>query len=206
MRSIKLRIKDAKLSKRLTEMANDVNFVWNFLNDVYKRKWEESRASLHKFDPFLNSLINGSSSQMSIDARTIQFIRDRLYECIGQQGYKIKNRCADNNPWIPFRAKSIRFSGGSLYYSSLRVKVWESHRVKMAGLVCGSFTMDQCGKWFVSLTYKDCADHKPCGSGGVGVDLGLSKTATTSSGAELCVSDLKIIDKKEIPPYRGMFG
>jgi hypothetical protein len=37
------RIKDSTVKKTLIQLSSNVNFVWNFCNDVVRRRYKESR-------------------------------------------------------------------------------------------------------------------------------------------------------------------
>jgi len=48
-------------------MARDVNFVWNYCNDVIRRRWKESRKYTSRYD--LQKLTRGGYTDLSINAQ-----------------------------------------------------------------------------------------------------------------------------------------
>lgn len=73
MKTYKFRLKNKGIGK-LSEMASDVNFVWNFCNDVAIQYLDKKGIWLSGFD--LNRLTPGCTSQLSINSSTIQAIED----------------------------------------------------------------------------------------------------------------------------------
>jgi hypothetical protein len=64
------RIKDSTVKKTLIQLSSNVNFVWNFCNDVVRRRYKESRFLTD--EKLLTSLTKGSSKELLINSQTIQ--------------------------------------------------------------------------------------------------------------------------------------
>ena len=64
------RIKDKSIREVLIPLSSEVNFVWNFCNDVARRRHKESRFFTNESD--LNELTKGSSKLLNINSQSIQ--------------------------------------------------------------------------------------------------------------------------------------
>ena len=73
----RFRLKDGTRRDELKALAGHVNFVWNFCNDVIRRRWRESRYYTTKSD--LQVLVKGSSKLLEINSQTIQAV---AHECL----------------------------------------------------------------------------------------------------------------------------
>ena len=66
----RFRLKEGNKVKVLKTLAGEVNFVWNFSNDVIREKWKRSRAYTDKNE--LHALTKGSSKELNINSQTVQ--------------------------------------------------------------------------------------------------------------------------------------
>ena len=73
----RFRLKDGTRRKELKALAGNVNFVWNYSNEVIRRRWRESRFYTSKSD--LQVLVKGSSKLLEINSQTIQAV---AHECL----------------------------------------------------------------------------------------------------------------------------
>jgi len=56
MKMYQYRIKDKSIREVLIPLSSEVNFVWNFCNDVARRRYKESRFFTNESD--INAAIN----------------------------------------------------------------------------------------------------------------------------------------------------
>jgi hypothetical protein len=70
------RIKDSSIKDVLIPMSSEVNFVWNFCNDVIRRRWKESRFFTN--ESVLSLLTKSSSKFLNINAQSIQAISEEI--------------------------------------------------------------------------------------------------------------------------------
>ncbi|MDQ3232195.1 MAG: hypothetical protein M3Q07_10275, partial [Pseudobdellovibrionaceae bacterium] len=73
----KCRLKDGTRRNELRTLAGNVNYVWNFTNEVIRRRWNESRFYTSKND--LHRLTKGASKLLEINSQSIQAV---AYECL----------------------------------------------------------------------------------------------------------------------------
>lgn len=195
IKSIKYRVKDKNTCTILNQMARDTNFVWNVLNSASRKKWKESRKIFHKFDPYYNEIIKGSSELLTINYRTIQFIRDHFHKNLRKEMKQLRYRGKKSPKWIPFKANNSMIKNGVFRYKKNNFRFWDSFKIN--GIVkSGSFTQDCTGKWWVSISYESSEVKKSEGISQIGIDLGLKNAATCSNGDVLNVSDLDSIDRR----------
>lgn len=195
IKTARFRIKDKNTSKTLDEMARDVNLTWNVLNSASRKKWKESRQVFHKYDPWFNQIINGSPRCLKINSETLQAVRDHFHKDIRQAKKQLRYRGKKSPKWIPFKARTFKLCGDYFIYNKQKFRIWRSMKIE-GSIKSGSFTRDTTGRWFVNISYKVTEPKISTGASQVGIDLGLKTTATCSSGKELNISDLKIIDQK----------
>lgn len=185
MLTYKYRIKDGTKKVLLKKLSGSVNFVWNYANEVIKRKWKESRQYSQRST--LNPLIKGASKLLEINSQTIQAT---AHECLLRTRKAKKNvrfRSGKKNlGWVPFNGQTIKFHGSYLDYNGMRFRLWE-HRGLPDGAVIktGSFSEDARGRWYVNLTCDipdSKASDKPEPSSFVGIDPGVKTVLATSDG------------------------
>ena len=181
----KFRLKDSTKRDTLKGLAGDVNFVWDFANEVIKRRWKEQRQYTNR--NILNPLIKGASKFLGINSQTVQAVAN---ECILRTQKAKKNirfRSGKKNlGWVPFNGQTVKFHGGYIDYAGERFRLWQ-HRPLPEGAIIkmGSFTEDTRGRWYISLTCEVpdvvARDKPPVGTS-VGIDPGLKTVMTTSDG------------------------
>jgi hypothetical protein len=53
-------------------MSSEVNFVWNFANNIIQKRWKESRQ--YTDETLLSLLTKGASKKLKINSQTIQAV------------------------------------------------------------------------------------------------------------------------------------
>lgn len=188
MKTLKLRIKD-KHSKVLTEMATQVNFVWNYVNEL-------SFSYLKKHQKFLSSYdiapyTKGSSKECDLHSQTIQAIGEE-YVIRRKQFKKAKLRWRASNPkssrrslgWIPFKKACIKYGDGWVSYRKHTFNLWDSYGLSKYQVRTGCFVQDSRNRWYVCLVV-DTEKQLAKGTKAVGIDLGLKDLATCSDGTKI---------------------
>jgi hypothetical protein len=100
------RIKDSTVKKTLLSMSSSVNFVWNFCNDIVRRRWKESRFLTN--ESVLNSLTKGSSKELPINSQTIQATYESLLLRVKKHKKQIRFRSRKTKlGWIPFKGQTF---------------------------------------------------------------------------------------------------
>jgi putative transposase len=184
----KFRMKDGTKRSELKTLAGHVNYVWNFTNEIIRRRWSESRFYTSKND--LHRLTKGASKLLEINSQSIQAV---AYECllrVQKTGKRIRFRTGRKNlGWVPFNGQTCKFHGGYIDYNGYRFRLWEHRQIPEGFLIkTGSFSEDSRGRWYVNLTCEIPDENwfqapSPFGSE-VGIDPGTKTVMVSSDGEE----------------------
>jgi transposase len=178
------RIKDSSIKKTLIQMSSEVNFVWNFNNNIIRKRWKESR--LYTDLPFLNPLNKGASKELSINSQTIQAVYQELLKKVKQHKKPIRFRSRKKKlGWVPFNGQTFKFLGNYSTYNGYKIRYWY-HRPLPEGAVVktGSFSEDALGRWYLNLVVTFPEYLEPALNESVGIDLGIKTTLTCSDGVK----------------------
>jgi IS605 OrfB family transposase len=189
-KTLRLRVKD-KHRKVLSEMARDVNQVWNFCNETSYRAIRERRQFLSGHD--LQKLTNGFSKcdGVRIGSPTAQQVCED-YAKARKQFKKAKLRWRVSNPlsskyslgWIPFKARALRYEAGQIVFAGQYFSLWDSYGLAGYQLRAGSFSQDTRGRWYLNVAAK-VQSQPGAGTASVGIDLGLKEAAVASDGQRI---------------------
>jgi len=191
MKTLKLRIKD-KHAKVLIQLASEVNFVWNYCNDLSYKHLQRTGKFFSAFD--IAAYTKGASkSGLSLHSQTIQAITEELVTR-RRQFKKAKLNWRVSNPksakkslgWIPFKASGIQYQNGQVKYAGQWFGLWDSYGLSKYKVRCGSFNQDSRGRWYVNLVV-DTPEPATTTEGktSIGIDLGLKDFATLSNGQKI---------------------
>lgn len=185
--TLRLRIK-GKHAKVLSQMAREVNQVWNYCNETSYRAIRERRQWLSGYD--LQKLTNGFSKcdGIHIGSPTVQQVCED-YAKARKQSIKVKLRWRVSNAksskyslgWIPFKARALQYKAGQIVFAGQRLGLWGSYGLADYELRAGSFSEDSRGRWYVNVVVKVQAKASQA-TAAVGIDLGLKVAAVASSG------------------------
>ncbi len=188
MKTLKLRIKD-KHAKVLTGLARQVNFVWNYVNDL-------SYNYLKRYNKFLSAYniapyTKGTSKECDLHSQTVQAITEE-YVTRRKQFKKAKLQWRVSNPkssrkslgWIPFKKSAIKYNDGWVSYGKHIFKLWDSYGLSKYQVKTGSFVQDSRNRWYVCLVVES-EKQITQGTKAIGIDLGLKDLATCSDGTKI---------------------
>lgn len=179
IKTYRYRVKGTGSKNRLNCMAETVNFVWNFCNDTQKTAVRRRKKWLTGYD--LNALTDGSSKVLGLAAETIQAVGQQYASSRSQKKKRwLRYRGKKSLGWVPFKAKSIKPTADGFRFRGHIYRVWLSRPIP-SRIRCGSFAQDALGHWYINLCV-EVSEFKTCGSGQVGIDLGIKTTATMSNG------------------------
>ena len=180
----KYRIKDSSIKKVLVSMSNEVNLVWNFCNEVIRRRWKESR--FFTYESTLNSLTKGSSKELNINSQTIQATFQELLKQVKKRKVVRFRSRKRKLGWVPFNGQTFKFLGNYSTYNGIKIRYWYHRPIPEGAVVkTGSFCEDSLGNWFLNLVVTFPEYLKPTSQGEVGIDLGIKSIATLSTGKKL---------------------
>ncbi len=108
MKTLKLRIKD-KHCKVLDQLASEVNFVWNYVNDLGFKHLKRKGEFLLAFD--IAKYTKGTSKECSLHSQTIQAVTEELVTRRKQfkkakLKWRVSNKKSARRSWDPFPLKS----------------------------------------------------------------------------------------------------
>lgn len=196
-RTLRLRLKD-KHAGFLLEQAREVNFVWNYCNELSHKILQREGRFCSSAD--LDKLTAGATKAgLSLHSQTIQAISKELVTRRKQfKRAKLRWRVSGGSRrslgWIPFKASAIRYKSGQVWYAGRPLSLWDSYGLAGYELGTGSFSEDSQGRWYLNVTVKVAKPEASKGGMSVGVDLGLKDFLATSD-------DIKVEAQRF---YRGM--
>ena len=208
IKTLKFRIKD-KHAKVLNSLARDVNFVWNFCNDLSFKVFQKEKKFLSGFD--IQKYTNGATKEgLNLHSTTVQSISSE-YAIRRKQFKKVKLNwrksfgSKKSLGWVPFKASGIKYINGQIHYLNLKLSFWDSYDLSKYMLshdiTVGSFNEDSQGKWYCNITLKAKEHYKEPVQlslfnepildkefNAVGIDLGLKELMTLSDGSKIPVN------------------
>jgi putative transposase len=194
IRVLHLRVKD-KHAAWLSSLAREVNFVFNYCNDLSIKVFERERRFLSGFDfwPFLKGATRGEDG-LNLPVQAVQEIAER-YAHARRQCRKIRLKWRKSGGvrrslgWIPFKVRTIRYRGGQVYFAGRWLSLWDSFGLGDFELRAGSFNEDSRGRWYLNICVarvRSC--EQPSAQAilngwvpSLGIDLGLKRFAAFSN-------------------------
>ncbi|MFV5500920.1 transposase [Acinetobacter towneri] len=189
MKTLKLRIKD-KHCKVLNQLASEVNFVWNYVNDLCFKHLQRKQQFFSAYD--LAKYTKGTSKECNLHSQTIQAVTEELVTRRKQfKKAKLKWRVSNKKSarrslgWIPFKKVAIKYADGYVEYGKHQFKLWDSYGLSQYNIKTGTFVEDSRGRWYVCLVVDAVKIEKNNAKTSIGIDLGLKDLATCSDGVKL---------------------
>lgn len=188
-RVLRLRLKD-KHASALRAMAADVNFVWNYCNDLSFKVWSRERRFLSGFD--FHPYTRGASKEgLCIGSAVFQEVSEEFAKK-RRAAKRVKLRWRVSNPkranyslgWIPFKARSLSYRSGQVVFQGLKLSLWDSYGLNSYELGAGNLSEDARGRWYLNVTVKVKKQPLPAPEkvDAIGIDLGLKSLLATSDG------------------------
>ena len=191
MKTLKLRIKD-KHTQRLSQLATEVNFVWNYVNDLCFTHLKRTGKFFSAYD--VASYTAGASKELNLHSQTIQAVTEELITRRKQfkkakLNWRVSNKQSSRRSlgWIPFKKSAVKYGNGFVQYGKTPFKLWDSYGLDHYRVKTGCFVEDARGRWYVCLVVDNDNTPKLASKGteAVGIDLGLKDLATISNGKKL---------------------
>lgn len=186
MKTLKLRIKDSH-TKVLDQLASEVNFVQNYVNDLCFKPLQRKQQFFSAYD--IAKYTKGASKECNLHSQTIQAVTEELVTRRKQfKKSKLRWRVSNKKSarrslgWIPFKKAAIKYADGYVQYGKHQFKLWDSYGLSKYSIKTGSFVEDSRGRWYVCLVVDSPKQDKPTATKAVGIDLGLKDIATCSDG------------------------
>lgn len=192
MKTLKLRVKD-KHAKVLNQMARDVNFVWNYCNELSYKHLQRTGKFFSAWDMY-KYLAGATKEGLVIRSHSMQAVADEYV--VRRRQFK-KSKLAWRKSmgsrrslgWIPFKVGNVKFENGNIKYNGGFFSIWDSYGLHQYKLRSGSFNQDSLGRWYINIVVETLATNKPksipSGRIAVGIDLGLKDFAVLSNGTKI---------------------
>ncbi|MFV5455307.1 transposase, partial [Acinetobacter towneri] len=146
MKTLKLRIKD-KHCKVLNQLASEVNFVWNYVNDLCFKHLQRKQQFFSAYD--IAKYTKGTSKECNLHSQTIQAVTEELVTRRKQfKKAKLKWRVSNKKSarrslgWIPFKKVAIKYADGYIQYGKHQFKLWDSYGLSQYNIKTGTFVED----------------------------------------------------------------
>ncbi|WP_236581395.1 RNA-guided endonuclease InsQ/TnpB family protein [Hydrogenophaga sp. BPS33] len=189
-RVLHLRLKDRHAPTLLT-MAADVNFVWNYCNELSFKVWERERRFMSGFD--FSPYTRGASKEgLSIGSAVFQevseeFAKKRRAAKRVKLRWRVSRGTRRSLGWIPFKARSLSYKAGQVSFQGMKLSLWDSYGLADYELGAGNLCEDSRGRWYLNVCVKVRKETllRPAAEvkvDAVGIDLGLKDLLTTSEG------------------------
>lgn len=185
-KTLKVRVKD-KHATLLRQMARQVNFVWNFLNELSQRSIREHGVFLSAYD--LDRYTKGAGKLLGLHSQTLQevsreYAARRLQFRKQRLSWRKSGGFRRSLGWIPFKAGAASWKNGQVYHNGHFFKVWDSYGLGQYRFRSGSFSEDARGRWYFNVVV-DAKIKPSAGQDQIAIDLGLKDVATCSDGTRL---------------------
>jgi IS605 OrfB family transposase len=187
-RVLRLRLKDKHIPA-LQAMAAEVNFVWNYCNELAVRVFERERRFLTGFD--FNPYMRGASKEgLGIGSAVFQEVAEQyVVKRRAAQKVKLRWRCSSGPRrslgWIPFKSRSLSYKAGQVVFQGMNLSLWDSYGLADYELGAGSISEDARGRWYLNICVKvkkKAPARVVLASAALGVDLGLKHLVADSDG------------------------
>src|SRR5215210_2559282 len=133
LRTFSYRVKDATSGVRLVALANAVNTVWNFCNEVSAKSAQRGPVWVQKKQ--LRDLTKGSSRLLGLPSQVIQEIIDeflakrnaaRKPTLRWRASYGVRRSLG----WVPFTSQDIAVEGSSVLLRGMIFRLWKHREIE----------------------------------------------------------------------------
>lgn len=193
VRVLRLRLKD-KHAPWLAQKAKDVNFVWNYCNELSFKVLQREQRFMSAFD--MHPYAKGAAKAgLDLHSQTLQAIAEE-YVTRRKQFKKPKLRWRiSSGPrrslgWVPFKASAVQYHAGQVTLFGRKLSLWDSYGLARFELGAGSVSEDARGRWYLNVTVRSpgwpkSEDLSQVSGQALGVDLGLKDLMTDSAGGKV---------------------
>ncbi len=185
-RVLRLRIKD-KHASWLGSQAREVNFVWNYCNELSARVFERERRFIGACE--LQKFTDGATKEgLGLHSHTVQevgqeYCRRRKQFKKMKLRWRVSGGSRRSLGWVPFKTGALKYAHGQVRFNGQTLSLWDSYGLSQYDLRAGNFSEDARGRWHLNITVQvPVRFGPPAGKTEVGIDLGLKDLFATSDG------------------------
>jgi putative transposase len=181
------RVKGVAAARELDRMARAVNQVWNYCGQLFNDSVRQNKPRPRYFT--ISQLVTGAGGLLGLHSDTVHSVTKHWTDSLAQRGRRPKWRASfgarRSLGWVPFRSahRCVHIDGDTVTLLKRRYRLW-LHRPIPDDIRSGSFSQDACGRWYLNLACAVPVDQA-CGTGEIGVDLGLKDFAALSDGSKI---------------------
>lgn len=196
-KTLKLRVRD-KHCNQLSEQARQVNFVWNYVNDLSARSIMERGEFLSAFD--FHRYTKGANKELGLHSQTLQCVAGE-YVTRRKQFKKRKLNWRKSFGvrrslgWVPINTGAAKFKNGSIFFNGKYYRIWDSYGLSKYTFRTASFNEDSRGRWYFNVVVSYEVE-KSIGIQSVGLDLGCKESVTDSNGDGVKGREFRALEQK----------
>ncbi len=128
-KTLKVRVRDNH-AFNLCQQARNVNYVWNFLNDLSHRSIKERNVFMSAFD--LQKFTDGAGKPLGLHSHTVQEVGKEYVTRRKQfKKAKLKWRKSFGSKrslgWVPVKTGAAKWRNGTVFFNGKHYKVWDSY-------------------------------------------------------------------------------
>jgi putative transposase len=186
---LRVRLKD-KHSKFLRDLAGEVNFVWNYCNELQITMFNRERRFLSGYD-FAKFTRGGTKEGLHLHSQTVQAIAEE-YATRRRQFRKARLRWRKSRGrrrslgWIPFKKVAIQAAHGQVKFAGQWLSLWDSYGLQAYAIRAGNLCEDARGRWYLNACVAvPVAEPRSKAGRDVAIDLGLQDLIATSAGEKV---------------------
>lgn len=192
--TLRMRVRD-KHVPWLRARARDVNFVWNYDQELCLKALDRegrflSPEDLHEFTA------GATKAGLDLHSQTVQAVNEEyVLRRIQAKKHRLRWRVSDRRRsnyslgWIPFKAAAIQCkSKGVVRFMGQHIRFWDSWGLRDHTIRCGSFSEDARGRWYLNATVRVKREALPLRNPvckDLGIDLGLKDLVASSDGLKV---------------------
>ncbi|MDW3686542.1 transposase [Cupriavidus sp. CV2] len=188
-RVLRLRIKDKHVSW-LSAQAREVNFVWNFCNELSVRVFERERRFIGVYE--LQKFTDGATKEgLGLHSHTVLEVgqencRRRRQFHKAKLRWRVSGGARRSLGWVPFKTGALKYANGQVRFNGQTLSLWDSYGLSRYDLRAGNFSEDARGRWHLNVSVQvPLKLGPPAGQTEVGIDLGLKDLFATSDGQQV---------------------
>jgi putative transposase len=191
IKALRLRLKD-KHAKFLRDLAREVNFVWNYCNELQITMFNRERRFLSGYD-FAKFTRGATREGLHLHSQTVQAIEQEYAARRGQfkrvrLSWRKSTGSRRSLGWIPFKRAAIHAAHGQVRFAGQWLSLWDSYGLEAYQIRAGNLCEDARGRWYlnacVAVPATELTDRSSARRN-VGIDLGLEDLVATSDGEKL---------------------
>ncbi len=186
---LRLRLKD-KHAKFLRNLAGEVNFVWNYCNELQITTFNRERRFLSGYD-FAKFTRGATKEGLQLHSQTVQAVAEE-YATRRRQFRKVRLSWRKSTGsrrslgWIPFKKVAIQAAHGQVKFAGRWLSLWDSYGLEAYRIRAGTICEDARGRWYLNACVAvPVAEPRSSARRDVGIDLGLEDLVATSDGEKM---------------------